>query len=87
MRTRERVRPASIARAGRRQAVPSMRGMSFCGCNAKTEQSLSAPITRMPFRGIAVVQKIIGENAVIDHGKKMPPFRETTAYVSKVLPL
>ena len=28
-----------------------------------------------------------GENAVIQHGKKVPPFRETTAYVSKVLSL
>ena len=28
-----------------------------------------------------------GENAVIGHGRKVPPFRETTAYVSKVLAL
>ena len=28
-----------------------------------------------------------GENAVIRHGRKVPPFRETTAYVSKVINL
>ena len=28
-----------------------------------------------------------GENAVISHGRKVPPFRETTAYVSKVINL
>ena len=28
-----------------------------------------------------------GENAVIGHGRKVPPYRETTAYVSKVLSL
>jgi soluble lytic murein transglycosylase-like protein len=28
-----------------------------------------------------------GENAVIGHGRKVPPYRETTAYVNKVLDL
>ncbi|MFM9836294.1 MAG: lytic transglycosylase domain-containing protein [Methylophilaceae bacterium] len=28
-----------------------------------------------------------GENAVIGHGRKVPPYRETTAYVTKVLDL